>query len=572
MPVRTGTLRASIAALAALLAITAHAQAPVPPGPYSAVQELSRTGSTAVGEPIRYGGGHASVRTAVVTLRPGESTARHRHDTPLFVYILEGEVAVDYEGYGRRTYRAGDSFMEAMESAHAATNVGTTPVRILAAFLETAPTTPPELIVVEQEAGQVSAVDPRTGQVRARARVGLNPHEIELSDDGATAWVTNFGITDYDRAVGVPGTSVSVIRLADVKETARLELPGVKAPHGVKLRPGGRELFVNAEDGDRMVVFDPDTGKVLRTFAVTEHTHNLLFSRDGTRLYLMAGPAGVRRVDPDTGAVQASRTLATPTRGLAWMPGESALLASGKGELDLLDPVTLEVRRHLPVPGAGQIIYSVPTPDGRSILAPAPYDGKVFVVDLASGAVRSAVETGKAPILVTLDPDGREAWVSNALDDHMTAVDLGTLRTRRSARLDFPNGAAFSVRRLDGPSLVAETRAQLDRLFAALASGDAEKVRPWLTPEFQVVRSTGMGYDRESYLARSIPRLAAPPRFEDLVVTRGEGHVVARFRLHADENIDGKRARSGAPQLIVFRVEPGSWKVVAAANFAALEP
>ena len=87
-----------------------------------------------------------------------------------------------------------------------------------------------------------------------------------------------------------------------------------------------------------------------------------------------------------------------------------------------------------------------------------------------------------------------------------------------------------------------------------------------------MVRSNGVGYDRESYLARSIPKLATAPRFEELVVTRGEGHVVTRFRLVVEETIDGKRARSGAPQLVVFRVEPGSWKVVASANFAPLEP
>ncbi len=546
----------------------ALAQAPAEPGPYQSVKELSRVGSSVVGEPLRYVGGGASVRTAIVSLRPGESTARHRHDSPLFVYILEGNLSVDYEGYGRREYQAGDSFMEAMESSHAATNVGKTPVRILATFLETAATSAPEMIVVEQEAGKVSAVDPRTGSVRASAKVGFNPHEIAISEDGATAWVSNFGISDYDHDVGVPGTSVSVIRLADMKETGRLEVPGAKAPHGVKLRPGSAELFVNAEVGDRMVVFDAGSGKVLRSFPVPPGTHNFVFSRDGARLYLFAGKGGVVRIDPSTGAVQASRKLATPTRGLAWMPGETLLLASGKGELDLLDPATLDVRRHLPVPGAGQIVYSAVTPDGQTILAPAPYDEKVFVVDVASGAVRAAVKAGKAPIKVTLDPDGREAWVSNALDDHMTVIEVGSLRTRKSARLDFPNGADVSVRRLDGEALVSEARAQLERLFAALATGSPERVRPWLSPEFQVLRSNGVGYDREEYLAKSIPRIASPPRFEELVVTRGEGHVVTRFRLVADETIDGKKAGSGSPQLIVFRVEPGAWKVVAAANFA----
>ncbi|MEI7703808.1 MAG: nuclear transport factor 2 family protein [Deltaproteobacteria bacterium] len=137
---------------------------------------------------------------------------------------------------------------------------------------------------------------------------------------------------------------------------------------------------------------------------------------------------------------------------------------------------------------------------------------------------------------------------------------------------DTKEAGRLEARRLDGPALVSEARAQLEGLFAALASGSPERVRPWLSPEFQVLRSNGVGYGRDEYLAKSIPRIAAPPRFEDLVVTRGEGHVVTRFRLVADETIDGKKAGSGAPQLIVFRVEPGGWKVVAAANFAPLGP
>jgi quercetin dioxygenase-like cupin family protein len=108
-------------------------------GPYGSVKELLRTGTSTIGEPLRYPAGAPSVRTVVVTLAPGETTAKHHHDVPVFIYMLEGEVSVDYEGHGKKVYRAGDAFMEAMAAPHAATNVGKTQVRILATFLETAP-------------------------------------------------------------------------------------------------------------------------------------------------------------------------------------------------------------------------------------------------------------------------------------------------------------------------------------------------------------------------------------------------------------------------------------------------
>ena len=89
-----------------------------------------------VGEPLRYPGGASPVVHAVViTLLPGEETARHRHGVPLFAYVLEGELTVDYAGHGKRIYRKGGALLEAMDVQHVGRNTGAGPVRILAVFL-----------------------------------------------------------------------------------------------------------------------------------------------------------------------------------------------------------------------------------------------------------------------------------------------------------------------------------------------------------------------------------------------------------------------------------------------------
>ena len=120
-------------------------------------------------------------------------------------------------------------------------------------------------------------------------------------------------------------------------------------------------------------------------------------------------------------------------------------------------------------------------------------------------------------------------------------------------------------------ALATETAKTLDAIFAALASGDAERVRPFLAPEFQVQRSDGVGYSLEDYLARSIPKIAAAPTYRDMVVTRNGDIVVARFLLDIKETINGKVAEPVSPQIMVFRVTPDGWQVVAAANFARLK-
>jgi hypothetical protein len=123
----------------------------------------------------------------------------------------------------------------------------------------------------------------------------------------------------------------------------------------------------------------------------------------------------------------------------------------------------------------------------------------------------------------------------------------------------------------DTAALRGEAQKTLQAVFAALMTGDPEKVRPFLAPEYQVQRSDGKGYDKESYLALSIPKIAAMPTFRDLALTRNGDIVVVRLMIEIEETIEGKVADRVSPQLMVFRITPEGWQVVAAANFARLE-
>ena len=97
---------------------------------------LLSTGTTIAGETLHYPtGGPAHVTAAIITLGPGAKTILHRHGVPLFGYILDGELTVDYGDRGKRTYRKGDAFMEAMDVPHFGVDTGKDPVRILAVYM-----------------------------------------------------------------------------------------------------------------------------------------------------------------------------------------------------------------------------------------------------------------------------------------------------------------------------------------------------------------------------------------------------------------------------------------------------
>lgn len=112
--------------------VAATRPAHVDPG----LRTILSTGTTVTSQPIHYpSSGPAKITAVEITLRPGEQTGWHTHPVPLFGYMLEGELTVDYGARGKRVYRKGDALAEAMNEAHNGRNTGKGLMRILAVFI-----------------------------------------------------------------------------------------------------------------------------------------------------------------------------------------------------------------------------------------------------------------------------------------------------------------------------------------------------------------------------------------------------------------------------------------------------
>lgn len=82
-----------------------------------------------------YPTGTPKVTAAIVTVPPGNETGWHTHEVPLFAYIMEGELVVDYGEKGKKTYKTGDSLLEAMNWPHNGINTSDAPVKIMAVYM-----------------------------------------------------------------------------------------------------------------------------------------------------------------------------------------------------------------------------------------------------------------------------------------------------------------------------------------------------------------------------------------------------------------------------------------------------
>jgi len=78
------------------------------------------------------------------------------------------------------------------------------------------------ILLVEESDSSLGFYDSLNGEEVGRVRLSLWPHEIAVSRDGTTAYVSNFGLRDYDLNLGFAGNAISVVNIPHRVETERL--------------------------------------------------------------------------------------------------------------------------------------------------------------------------------------------------------------------------------------------------------------------------------------------------------------------------------------------------------------
>ena len=128
--------RALAFAVGVFAATATFAQDATPPANYQALlTPLLQSNTDVLGNPLAYPEGDANITAAIVTLPPGASTGWHIHEVPLYAFIIEGELTVDYGEKGTKVYTVGDSVIEAMNWPHNGTNTGTVDMKLIAVYM-----------------------------------------------------------------------------------------------------------------------------------------------------------------------------------------------------------------------------------------------------------------------------------------------------------------------------------------------------------------------------------------------------------------------------------------------------
>jgi quercetin dioxygenase-like cupin family protein len=109
--------------------------APPPSTGQETITMVSRNTTTDAGEPITYlSTPNAEVTSVILSLPPGGKTKWMTHPVPGYVYVLEGELTVEFENGSRLKFKAGQAFMQARTKWHRGINQGSGPMQFLAVF------------------------------------------------------------------------------------------------------------------------------------------------------------------------------------------------------------------------------------------------------------------------------------------------------------------------------------------------------------------------------------------------------------------------------------------------------
>ncbi|WP_339694978.1 ABC transporter substrate-binding protein [uncultured Roseivirga sp.] len=333
------------------------------------------------------------------------------------------------------------------------------------------------LITVEESDSSIGFFDLNSELEIGRIKTGFWPHEIEVNKSGRIAYVTNFGIKDYDEFIGDAGASISVIDTHTQCELHRLytfrdndEYALYRAPHGIKLHPDESRLYVNVEKGNsEMLIFDLDSKEKFPTksfaldidhhsigsdsdyfpdqnFPIPHGTHNFEFSADGKSIFLGAGRAGLYKIDADNGKQLGHFSLGknNAVRGITWTADGKNLIISGSGRLVILNPNNFTPVQEFNNLEAAQILYSQPTPDGKYILCPAVWESKILVLDIARGSVVKRISVGMDPIHIRVHARDNMAYISHGRSKFISKLSLGDFTVKNNIpTLGGPNGLAL---------------------------------------------------------------------------------------------------------------------------------
>lgn len=298
---------------------------------------------------------------------------------------------------------------------------------------------PRYLVGLSKTSHSLAIVDPATLKVVDTVRVGPDPHEVVVSPDGRTAYVSNTGSGFFHR--------IDVIDLVTRKALDTINTSPLIGPHGLSFTGG--KLWFAAQGAKAVGRFDPQTRTMdLCLGTGQERTHMLYVTRD-TRTVLATSvgsgtislfnyvqlppiitPMGyaLPTAKPYQDWVQTIVPFKPGNEGYAVSPDEKEFWTATPvdGSIAVIDIAGKKVTDTINagITGANRLAFSA---DGSMVLISSLRTGDLYFYDAKTRREIKHINIGHGCAHILVDATQARAFVSCTPDNYIAVIDLKKL-------------------------------------------------------------------------------------------------------------------------------------------------
>lgn len=302
-----------------------------------------------------------------------------------------------------------------------------------------------ELLVLEKAQNTLVIVDPVALRILARVPAGNDPHEVAVSDDGRTAYISNYGAGS-----GFGGNTITVVDLVSRTQLPAIDLGALRAPHGMAF--AGGKVYFTVENSKAVASYDPATRKIDWVVGTgQDRTHMVVVSADAKTVFT-------------TNVSAATVSIIERSARADWRVTNVAVGKGAEG-FDL-------------------------SPDGKELWVANAQDQTISIIDVAGRNVVATIPSTRAANRLKFTIDGRYAFVSDLGGNEMLVIDA---RTRKEfKRIPLAGNSEGILMSPDGT-----------RVYSTMNSHDAVAVIDLKTMAVTGEVKTGRGPDGLAWAARN---------------------------------------------------------------------
>lgn len=257
------------------------------------------------------------------------------------------------------------------------------------------------------------ALDYKTLDIVAKIPVGEDPHEIELSADSNTAYVSN-------AVIAGTGHIINIIDLKDLKPVRDIDTKPFYVPHGMAFHRD--TLWFTAQGSKCVVAYDLKADKPVEVLGTgQDFTHLLYLTPDGNTFYT---------TNVESGTISIFERKEIPP----YMPPTGVLPANAKKRL--------EWRQTLVNVGTGAEGFDI-SADGKELWTARP-DGYIVLVDLAKKQVKAKINTHVLGLhRIRLTPDGKTLCIVSVKTGDLLFYNVASQRLEQ--QINIGRGAGIFI-------------------------------------------------------------------------------------------------------------------------------